>query len=119
MPGYVYRGKRPLPPKPDDWEETPAEEVVEAECGTYDGYNQHRRRKEKICDDCKEARNAQRRLSPEEKKRKQPPCGTARGYVWHRRHGEEVDLACRTANAQDAIDRRGTPPERQRPRFKR
>ena len=57
MAGYVYRGDN----APEQGRSTGRPVTFQRElCGTYDGYMQHFRRKDKRCEPCKQARREYR-----------------------------------------------------------
>lgn len=63
-------------------------------CGTPAGYKNHVKRKEKICDQCKESYSEHR---PTRRARALKPCGTYAAWARHKRRGEDIDLACEEA----------------------
>uniref|UniRef100_UPI003555DCAD WhiB family transcriptional regulator n=1 Tax=Streptomyces halstedii TaxID=1944 RepID=UPI003555DCAD len=71
-------------------------------CGTVSGYRLHRRRGEKACGPCREAKNG---VTREQRK---PVCGTRKGYRAHRSRGEEACAECRQANADRRLRNTGT-----------
>ncbi|MFF7198210.1 WhiB family transcriptional regulator [Streptomyces sp. NPDC008079] len=79
-------------PKPRSWRTNKP-----AVCGTDGGYQKHLKKKTKICDECRAARNAKRREDRRRKgakPRKPADCGTRSGAVRHDRLKEERCERC-------------------------
>ena len=67
-------------------------------CGTFQGFNRHKSRKEKPCPPCNAARRERRKITEPRIKRQRPPCATVQGYKYHLSHDEAPCLLCRVAS---------------------
>lgn len=80
-----------------------------AACGTVSGYQRHKRLKEKTCEECRLAYNAQRQEYKAKRRALRPPafvpqpCGTRGAYVRHYKRGEKPCQECK--DAYNAIKR--------------
>ena len=71
-------------------------------CGTPAGARTHRRRREEVCPDCREAFRtymAEWRAGQPKKPRELAPCGSVSAYRRHLRRGETPCSPCRNAQA--------------------
>ena len=90
----VREPKKKVAPKPRT--PTPYKGPV-AECGTYPGYNRHKRLKEASCRPCKDASNAYAKSRYKPSTRVLVECGTYQGRRKHQRLKEAVCAPCMEA----------------------
>jgi hypothetical protein len=77
----------------------------DAKCPSPGGYQRHKRRKEEICDGCREAMLAYwrseyhtKKRRPEAPTRKKPKCPSRQGFNQHKRRGEDPCAGCVAEN---------------------
>lgn len=78
--------------------------ALDNQCGTHDGWLQHRRLRQLPCSDCNEARAAYERSK----------CGSYAGYRIHCRNKTEPCQACYSANAAYLAEWQAANPEKVR-----